>query len=395
MSTMLEKMRARVNQRSNTGGGNTAIFTHWKLDFGKTCTLRFLPYNDPYTGAFWAERVLLPMTFTDPEDAAKVIKVMAPCREMYVQGEKCPALRPVRDLYSEERELRNSGATQDADKLKKIAGAHWKKPTYYYQGFVIKAGFTEDETPENLIRVFPFNKQIHKMVFSSIFEAEEDGFEKLPTGEFTIEDVRAFAEGEGDIAMFEGFNYTLKKSQQGDYANWTQGSNWSRSASTLEPEHLAALAEHGFHDLTKHLPQRPSEEAYEVLAEMMEVSVQRMLTGENGVYNKDWEEATGIKPVRDRSSGSSDNAASSKPAARSKPAASAAPSSSAKDALAALKAKRGKAESAEDEAPAEEVAEAAPVAEEVTEAPEASTPAPTSASDLAAKIKARVSGNAA
>lgn len=394
MTSMLERMRARVKERQPTFERDYSIYPFWNLKFGGSSTLRLLPYSDAYTGAFWAEKVLLPMQFSDADDPTKVIKFLAPCREMYEHAVKCPVLGPVRDLYAEEKELRNTGKTKEADKLKKIAGFHWKKPTYYYQGFVVKGGMTEEESPENPIRVFPFNKMIHKMIFNSIFESDEDPFETLPCGEFTVEDVQAIlGDGEVDLDKFLGHNFIVKKGQRGDYADWTTDSGWSKTQTRLADEQLAALAEHGLHDLTKRMPDRPSDENYDVLVEMMNISIQRQVTGENGVWNKEWEQL-GFKPLRQR--GQKDDAgdkpaASSSASSASDSGTEAATGTGASNALDRLKAARGKAAAAPVEvvdASDDSPAEVAAAATDVASTPEAS--GETEVSDLAAKIKARV-----
>jgi hypothetical protein len=394
MTSMLERMRARVKERQPTFERDYSIYPFWNLKFGGSSTLRLLPYSDEFTGAFWAEKVLLPMQFSDADDPTKVIKFLAPCREMYEHAVKCPVLGPVRDLYAEEKELRNTGKTKEADKLKKIAGFHWKKPTYYYQGFVVKGGMTEEESPENPIRVFPFNKMIHKMIFNSIFESDEDPFETLPCGEFTVEDVQAIlGEGEVDLDKFLGHNFIVKKGQRGEYADWTTDSGWSKTQTRLADEQLAALAEHGLHDLTKRMPDRPSDENYDVLVEMMNISIQRQVTGENGVWNKEWEQL-GFKPLRQR--GQKDDAGDKPAASSSASSASdggteAATGTGASNALDRLKAARGKAAAAPVEvvdASDDSPAEVAAAATDVAPAPEAS--GETEVSDLAAKIKARV-----
>jgi len=395
MTSMLERMRERVKARAPQFEKDYSVYAFWNLKFGGSSTLRLLPFNDPYTGAFWAEKVMLPMQFSDPDDPTKVIKFMAPCREMYDHANKCPILAPVRDLYSEEKELRNTGNTKEADKLKKIAGFHWKKPTYYYQGFVNKSGMTEDETPENSVRVFPFNKKIHQMIFNSIFENDEDPFETLPCGEFTMEDIQALlGDGEVDMDIFNGFNFIVKKVQQGDYADWTSSSAWSKNQSPLTDEQLAALAEHGLHDLTKRLPDRPSDENYDVLTEMMNLSIQRQVTGENGVWNPEWE-ALGFKPLRQRGK-SDDKPASSKTAkSESDDDEGTTAGTGTGSALERLKKARGKGteasktvveEASDADSPAD-VAAAAEVETEVEVPPEAGK---TSVSALAAKIEARV-----
>lgn len=400
---MLEEMRKRVKERQPTFEVDKSVFPFWNLKFGNSATIRFLPYNDQFTGAFWAERILLPMSFTDPKDSSKVLKFMAPCREMYDRSEKCPLLAPVRNLYAEEKELRNTGQTQDADRLKKIAGYHWKKPTFYYQGFIVKSGLPEDDLPENPIRVLPINKKIHQKIFNSIFENDEDPFDKLPTGEFSVDDVASLLDGdEIDLSRFNGRNFIIKKMQQGEYADWTTGSQWQTKESPLDEEQLAAIAKYGFHDLTKRLPDRPSDEQYEVLTEMMETSISRMVNGENGVWKKEWEEA-GFKPIRPRSATSGNNSDDSddsdsgttSTAKKSTAASNAAKASGGtSDALAKLRASRGKNK---DDADADAANSDDTTAEASDSEPEADNESKSSSANvqaLADKIRSRVSKSA-
>jgi hypothetical protein len=391
--SMLAKMKARMAARTPTYQKDYSIYPFWNMKFGSSAAIRLLPYNDPYTGAFWAERIFVPMQFSDPNDASKVFTFKAPCREMYDQSAKCPILASVRALYGEEKELRAEGDAKGADKLKKIAGFHWKKPTYYYQGFVVKNSLTEEEVPEQPIRVFPFNKQLHQKIYNSIFDSTDDGFETLPTGEFTEDDVKSIL-GDGDVDMdiFKGYNFIIKKSQQGEHANWTNDSQWSRSLTSLDEEQLTAIAEHGFWDLTKRLPDRPSDEQYDMLSEMMDISIQRMRTGENGVWRPEWEEA-GFKPFRPRDSNS--NNAGNTPPATTGTTESQSSDSGASGALGRLKAARGKASA---EAPVDAGTDTTTVNDEEdtdTPSPVVDTGDKAVVSGLAAKIKARVNQKSA
>ncbi len=399
MSSMIERMRARVKERQPTFERDYSVYPFWNLKFGASATLRLLPYNDSYTGAFWSEKITLPMTFTDPDNDSKLIKYSAPCREMYDPSERCPVLVPVRDLYAEEKELRNTGQTQDADKLKRIAGFHWKKPVYSYQGFVGK-GFAEEEVPENPIRIFPMNKKLHRLIYDSIFDNEEDPFDALPCGEFTEEDVQAIlGDAKVDMSKFEGYNFIIKKLQQGEYADWTTGSGWSKSQYALTEEQLAAIAEHGLHDLSKRLPPRPTDEQYDVLTEMMEVSIQRMLTGENGYWRKEWEEA-GFKPYKQRDgSGGTEAKGTTRTTAATSNAGKAngesdttVDSGEAVSALDRLKAARSKRTEDSTDTVEETPADVAAAADDSP----AETPSeqPSANEDLAAKIRARVSQSA-
>ena len=305
----IDEIRANLAKRQGSFERDNSVFPFWNIGFDASTTLRLLPYSDPLTGMFWTEKVMIPMMFVDPDDEKKTIIFKAPCREMYDRDPKnlCPLLVPVRALYKEAEELKNAGQDTESKRLVKIAGLHWKKPTFYYQGFVIKAGFNEtEEAPENPIRVFPFVKQIHKIIETSL-DSKDDPFEFLPTGDFTEEDIAALtgeiddeAELERILAKFEGHNFIAHKTKQGDYPNWTVGTGWVRSSKAmLTDEQIAAIAEHGYHDLTLRLPERPSDEKYEVLREMMDVSIDRLLNGGDGFWNKEWE-AAGIKPTSGR-----------------------------------------------------------------------------------------------
>ena len=55
MTTMLEKMAKRLEDRKPQR--DNSIYAVWGMKTGGSTVIRFLPYNDPITGAFWAERV--------------------------------------------------------------------------------------------------------------------------------------------------------------------------------------------------------------------------------------------------------------------------------------------------------------------------------------------------
>jgi hypothetical protein len=201
------------------------------------------------------------------------------------------------------------------------------------------------------------------------------------------------------MSKFEGYNFIIKKLQQGEYADWTTGSGWSKSQYTLTEEQLAAIAEHGLHDLSKRLPPRPTNEQYDVLTEMMEVSIQRMLTGENGYWRKEWEEA-GFKPFKAReNSGGTEAKGTGRSSAATSNAAKASgdgdttvDSGEAVSALDRLKAARGKR--TEDSTDTVEETPADVAAAAVDTPAEVPSEEPSSNEDLAAKIRARVSKSA-
>ena len=395
----IEQIRANLAKRKGSFERDNSVFPFWNLAFNSSATLRLLPYNDQTTGNFWTEKVMVPMMFVDPNDEGKTIYYKAPCREMYVPGnpqDLCPVLVPVRALYKEAEELKNTGQDTESKRLIKIAGLHWKKFTFYYQGFVIKPGFTEsEELPENPIRVFPFVKQIHKIIETSL-DNKDDPFDFLPTGDFTEDDIASLtsdnvdeAELERIVQKFEGHNFIVHKTKQGEYPNWATGTGWARnSKATLTEDQILALAEYGYHDLTVRLPERPSEEKYAVLREMMDLSLDRLLNGGDGFWNKEWE-AAGIKPMAGRKTEDSEESTST---SNTKTTTS---SSKLKDRLKKTTAGNGGGTNALDNIRKRGVKTEAPI--EVTDAPSTSEPAkapPTDVKALAAKIKGRISQEA-
>ena len=336
MASMLDRMRAAQTARQKSYETDGAVFTHWKIPVNASCTIRFIPFEDSRSQGFWVERKMIPVSFLDPEDDSKLIRYQIPCLEMYEpQGTVwCPALQPVRDLYSEAKELKNSGNTVDAKRINSIASAHWLKFTAYYQGFVNKPGYEEESTPENPIRIFPMSKQIHKVIYFSLFENEADPFDSLPTGEYTMDDVKLAmnmpddypeADFEALLAKFMGRDFIIQhtRSSDGDreFDKW-DGSNttWSRNEAPLTEEQLTALDQYGMHDLTKRLPERPSEAQYEVMVDMVQTSIGRLQGTCDGYWNKEWEEVD-IKPWKKRGSadgGDGDKKSASKPAGGSR-----------------------------------------------------------------------------
>lgn len=329
MTTLLERMKKAQQDRQKTFEKDTATFPFWKLEFGKSATLRLAPYNDPHTDGFWSERKVVPMTFVDPQDDSKLINFRAPCMEMFDRNRKCPVIQPVRDLYNEVKDLQNSGNTEQAERLKKIANKHWLSVTYYYQGFVISPGFIEENIPENPIRIFPFSKKLHKKVYDSIFVQTEEPFDSLPTGEFDLDDIRVLASSDSSdeqmamaLSKIEGYNFLLKKLAQGadqngkPFADWTSGSQWLRASGkvSLTDEQVMAINQYGYHDMSKRLGTVPTEQQLEVLKEMVEVSIARMLGSDDGFWNPEWEEM-GFKPYRGRQDGEEgDDSSGSSPA---------------------------------------------------------------------------------
>jgi len=315
MATMLERMRAAQEARQKSYETDNSVYTHWKMPVGATCSLRFIPFEDHRSQGCWVERKMIPVSFLDPDDDSKLIRFQIPCLEMYEPPKSvyCPALAPVRDLYAEAKELKSEGKTADFERVRAIASAHWINLTAYYQGFVVRSGFVEENVPENPIRVFPLSKQIHKVIYHTLFENEAEPFVKLPPGEYTMDDVKLAMnipedypdeEVERLLEKFIGRNFFIQHTMSSDgdktYDAYNGGNTkWSMEEQPLTAEQLEALDKYGLHDLGKRLPERPTEEQYEVMVEMVNTSIGRLFGRTDGFWNKEWE-AVGIKPYKKR-----------------------------------------------------------------------------------------------
>lgn len=300
----IQEMRARMKSSEKKFDNDLSIYPFWLMGFNTSTNIRLLPWEDPVTGMLWTEKKVLPMEFVDNKDESAKVTYKAPSLEMY-GTDKCPVTDMVRALYKEAKELKDNG-DKNHEKIEKIAGKHWVDITYYYQGFVNNSAFKEENLPENTIRRIPFTKKIHKWLYSTLMDETADPFDIMPTGSFTVDDVRMLINQGNElndeqvaeiIEKFDGYELILKKTKQGEYADYST-SSWKRgSKNSLTDEQVEAINKYGFHDLRSMLPERPTDEQYDVLVEMMSVSIARARGEDDGIWNPAWEEA-GIKPWR-------------------------------------------------------------------------------------------------
>ncbi len=313
-SKKLEALRKRLDEKNNSGySKDKAIFPFWNLKVGGFSNVRLLPFDDAVSASFWTEKKMIPMEFIDPKDDSKLLRIQVPCMEMYNAGERCPILAPVRQMYNDAKDMEKEGDTTGSKRYKKTAGKHWLKFSAYYQGFVNKAGFTEEEEdlPENPIRIFPFRKQIHKVISESLRDDSIE-FEAIPTGEWEAKDIKDLIDGSLDdetaqlvLDSTNGYDFIVRSKKIDDWANYSSSSWDLQHQSYLDDEQIEAIAQYGLHDLRALLPTKPTDEQIEVYLEMIEVSLGRLLGTDDGYWNPEWEKA-GIKPWKPKSNSSKD-----------------------------------------------------------------------------------------
>ena len=225
----------KSSSQSSTGGDN-AIFPHWNIDEGTSCTLRFLPDEDPNNTFFWVERQMIRLSFPGVKGGdAKPVTVQVPCNEMY--GETCPVLTEVRPWF------------KDAS-LEDMGRKYWKKRSYIFQGFVTENPLNE-ETPENPVRRFVISPQIFNIIKSALMDPD---MENIPTD------------------YVNGTDYRVNKPTKGQYSEYST-SKWARKERGLNEDELKAIDTNGLHNLNDFLPKKPGAEELQAISEMFQASV--------------------------------------------------------------------------------------------------------------------------
>jgi len=244
MATSLAEIRAKLQAQETRGQGggqsqgDNAIYAHWNIPEGTSARVRFLPDGNTKNDFFWAERLMINLSFAGikGQPDSKPVTVQVPCVEMY--GEACPVLAEVRTWFKD-------------PSLEEMGRKYWKKKSYLFQGFVRENPLADDQTPANPIRRFIISPQIFNLVKAALMDPE---LENLPT------------DYQG------GLDFTVSKTSKGGYADYST-SKWSRKESALTADEAAAIEANGLYNLSEFLPKKPSDVELKVIKEMFEASV--------------------------------------------------------------------------------------------------------------------------
>jgi hypothetical protein len=257
MATLAEiraKLMAESQKQGNrgqSGGGDNAIFPHWRAPDNSTTVVRFLPDADTSNTFFWRERAVIKMPFSGiaGETDSKPVLVEVPCLEMY--GEKdCPLLQEARGFYKLEKIEAAKGNLDKAKEYNDLGSRYWKKRSYLMQGFVVDTKFVEDRVPENPIRRFTISPSIFPLIPKALMDIE---IPHLVT----------------DYVNGLDFKITKTGGVRADYKT----SGWARRERALSDAEMAAINQYGVFDLKSFLPKRPGEVELKVAMEMFEASL--------------------------------------------------------------------------------------------------------------------------
>ena len=244
MVKSLAEIRDRLLQEQKdkefSGGRDNSVYPFWNMQKGQTALVRFLPDNNDDNDFFWVERQVIKIPFSGIEGAdrqADVVTVQVPCMEAY--GGDCPILKEIRPWFKVSKEKGE------------LARKYWKKRTYLFQGLVVSSPFEEENAPENPVRRFVFTSKLYDILKNALMDPD---FEDLP------------------IDYDNGFDFKLKKTQPGQYAEYTT-SEYSRRSRALSQEERDAVANHGLFTLSDFIPKMPNKAELNAIIEMFDASV--------------------------------------------------------------------------------------------------------------------------
>lgn len=246
LADIRSNMKKEADNKGNSFHGDNASYPFWSIPDDSTAIVRFLPDGDKSNDdGFWIERLMINLDFKGVKGEERdFARVQVPCVEMYGKQFSCPVQAEIKPWYKANME--------------EEANRYWKKRSFLYQGFVNEhPGFVdkngnkmEDNTPENPIRRFIINPNLHKQVRSILLDPDLDVWP---------DDYEA------------GRNFSIRKTKDGKWSSYDT-SSWSTVEKSLSDEQLSAIDEHGLFNLKDFLPRQPSEADLKVIFEMFEAS---------------------------------------------------------------------------------------------------------------------------
>lgn len=209
------------NQQNNQPRENN-YYPFWDMKVGDRVVVRFLPdldENNPR--GFLVERV-----YHRLEINGRIETV--PSLTMY--GEQCPISQVAADYY-------NAGDKVNGSK-------YYKKRQHIGQVLIVEDPLppnAQGETNEGKVKLITISYQLYNIIKEAFTSGELDA---NPTD------------------FVDGYDFIIKKTQQGEYANYTVGTNFARKPRALTDEEIIA-AEEGIIDLKTVLPKNPGREYIE------------------------------------------------------------------------------------------------------------------------------------
>jgi hypothetical protein len=236
MALSMDQLRAAIKKDSESGGGNAGSdkwYPFWKMDMGKTATIRILPDSDEEN----------PRGFVIFKDTHKLTvngkDHYIPCTGF----DTCPICAVSQAYYNDD----------DEDNGKK----YWRRRDFIVQALIVKDPTGDaDNNAVGEVKLISFNKTMYDI----IVEAIESGDLESPPYDFE-----------------DGTDFIIKKTDGGKFASYVVGTKFARRERAMDEDEIET-AEEDMIELKSLLPKPWPVEKVEALLEAA-------VTG--GTFNED------------------------------------------------------------------------------------------------------------
>lgn len=222
----LAALRAQFGEQTKQEGAREGFsnkyYPFWNMKPGQRAIIRFLPdRDDTNVRGFLAEKVTHKLMINGQEKTV-------PCMSMY--GEDCPVCKVSQDYYK----------VNDKINGKK----YWRKKQYIAQALIVEDPLPADkdtgETHQGQVRHIALGYQLYNII-KEAFASEDDALEASPDD------------------FNEGYDFIIKKTEQGEYSTYTMGTKFHSKQRALSDDELLT-AEEGMIELKTLLPKNPGVE---------------------------------------------------------------------------------------------------------------------------------------
>ena len=220
-------------------------YPFWNMKPGQKTVIRFLPdLDDSNARGFLVEKVFHNLMINGQRKTV-------PCLTMY--GEDCPICKISQEYYKNKDEVNGK--------------KYWKKKQYIAQAIIVEDPLPADEATgekhEGKVRYITLGYQLYNII-KEAFASEDDPMEEIP------------------YSFEGGYDFVIKKTEQGEYASYTVGTKFLSKQRTLTEDELA-IADEGMIELATLLPKNPGVEKVQA---MLDADLNGGSYSENGFDEK-------------------------------------------------------------------------------------------------------------
>lgn len=232
MALTLEQLKAQFKKNDQREGGGSRpnnYYPFWDMKVGEQAVVRFLPDKNPDNPlGFMVEKLMHTLTINGENKSV-------PCLKMY--GEDCPICKVSSAFYKDEGKGSPNGKK------------YWRKKQHIAQALIIEDPLPPNqetgETHEGKVRFLALGYQLFEVI-KSAFESGD------------LDDVPFSFDG--------GYNFVIKKTQQGEYSTYAISSRFKAKPSALDAE-VVEFVQDNMVELSSLLPAHPGTEKVEAMLE--------------------------------------------------------------------------------------------------------------------------------